>query len=75
MSANGDWLRPTRNQTGDVLADDWLAEHSAAQDVPDGSVWALPHLLQLELCGTSRRKTFRPGLWTLVMTSTLIQLI
>lgn len=49
MSADGDGLRPTGNKPGNVLADDWLAKDGAAQDVPDGSVGALPHLLQAEL--------------------------
>lgn len=49
MSANSDGLCPTWNKSGNVLADDWLTEDSASQDVPDGSVGALPHLLQLKL--------------------------
>lgn len=50
VSADGDGLRPARHQPGNVLADDWLTEDCASQDVPDGAVGALPHLLQLELC-------------------------
>ena len=46
MSANGDGLCPTGNKPGNVLADDWLTEDSAAQNVSDGSVGALPHLFQ-----------------------------
>lgn len=49
MSANGDGLCPTWNKPGNVLADDWLTEDCAPQDVPDGSVGALPHLFQFEL--------------------------
>lgn len=49
MSADGDGLRPAWNKPGNVLADDWLAEDGAAQDIPDGSVGALPHLLQAKL--------------------------
>lgn len=49
VSADGDGLRPTWDKPGNVLADDWLTEDGAAQDVPDGSVGALPHLLQAEL--------------------------
>lgn len=49
VSANSDGLRPARNKPGNVLADDWLAEDGASQDVSDGSIGALPHLLQLEL--------------------------
>lgn len=50
MSANGDGLCPARNKSGNVLADDWLTEDGAAQNVPDGSVGTLPHFLQFELC-------------------------
>lgn len=46
---DGDGLRPAWNQPGNVLADDGLTEDRAPQDVPDGAVGALPHLLQLEL--------------------------
>lgn len=49
VSADGDGLRPAGNKPGNVLADDWLTEDGASQDVSDGSVGALPHLLQLEL--------------------------
>lgn len=56
MSANGDGLRPAWNKPGNVLADDRLTEDGAAQDVPDGSIRALPHLLQAELC-TLKTKT------------------
>lgn len=49
MSANGDGLRPAWNEPGNVLAEDWLAEDGAAQDVPNGSVRALPHFLQAKL--------------------------
>lgn len=49
MSADGDGLRPAGNELGNVLADDWLTEDGATQDVSDGTVGALPHLLQAEL--------------------------
>lgn len=49
VSANSDGLRPARNKPGNVLADDWLTEDGASQDVSDGSIGALPHLLKLEL--------------------------
>ena len=32
-----------------VLANDSFTEDGSSEDVPDGSVWRLPHLLQLEL--------------------------
>jgi hypothetical protein len=50
VSADRYWLRPTRDQTGNVLADDRLSEDGSTQNVPDASVGTLPHLLQLELC-------------------------
>lgn len=40
----------TRNDTWDVLHNNRLAEDSAVKDVPDCTIGALPHLLQLELC-------------------------
>ena len=49
MPANGDGLGPARDETRDVLTDDGLPEDSSSEDVPDGSIGALPHLLQLEL--------------------------
>ena len=38
-----------------VLAHDGLSEDSPPEDVADGAVWGLPHLLQLELCTQSRQ--------------------
>ena len=49
VTADDDGLGPARNQTGHVLADDRLTEDHAAQDVADGAVRRLPHLLQAEL--------------------------
>lgn len=48
VAANDDGLLPAGHKTGDVLADDGLSEYSATQDVTDGAIWGLPHLLQLE---------------------------
>ncbi|MNN18816.1 hypothetical protein D3C81_1320350 [compost metagenome] len=48
VTADDDGLGPARNQTRHVLADDRLAENDAAQDVADGAVRRLPHLLQAE---------------------------
>lgn len=53
VAANDNRSLPARYQAGHVLADDRLAEDRAAEDVPDRSVGALPHLLQLELCTQS----------------------
>lgn len=49
MPANGDGLGPSRDKAGDVFAYDGLPEDSPTEDVPDGSIGTLPHLLQLEL--------------------------
>ncbi len=49
VTADDDGLRPTGHQAGHVAADDGLAEDDAAEDVADGAVGALPHLLQIEL--------------------------
>ena len=48
MAADDDRLGPAGNQARHVLADDRLAEDHAAQDVADGAVGRLPHLLQVE---------------------------
>ena len=40
---------PARHQARDVAADDGLAEDHAAQNVADGAVRRLPHLLEVEL--------------------------
>lgn len=49
VPANGDGLGPARDEAGDVFAYDGLPEDGSAQDVPDGPIRTLPHLLQLEL--------------------------
>lgn len=55
VSADGDGLRPAGNQPRNVLADDWLTEDGAAQDVSDGTVRALPHLLQAKFYEVKRK--------------------
>lgn len=54
VAADGDGLGPAGHQARNVLADDGLPEHRPAQDVSDSAIGALPHLLQLELCGVCR---------------------
>ena len=49
MTAYDDGFLPGGHETRDVGADDGLTEHGASQDVPDGAVGTLPHLLQLKL--------------------------
>lgn len=50
VPAYGDGLGPARDEAGDVFADDRLSEDGSPKDVPDGSIRAFPHFLQLELC-------------------------
>ncbi len=47
--ANHDGLGPARNEAWHILDDDGLTEDCPVEDIPDGSVGAPPHLLQLEL--------------------------
>ena len=49
VAADHERLGPAGHQARHVLADDGLAEDHAAQDVADGAVGRLPHLLELEL--------------------------
>ena len=49
MTADHDRLGPPGHQPRDVLADDRLAEDDAAENVADGAVRRLPHLLEAEL--------------------------
>ena len=49
MAADDDGLGPARHQPRNIFADDRLAEDRAADDIADGAVWRLPHLLEIEL--------------------------
>lgn len=44
VSADCYGLSPPRNEAGDVFTQDRLTENCSAQNIPDGSIWALPHL-------------------------------
>src|SRR3546814_7184228 len=46
MTADDDRVGPARNQARHVRNHDRFAEHDAAQEVADGAVGALPHLLE-----------------------------
>ena len=48
VTTNNDWVSPSRDKLGDVLADNGLSEDSSVQDISDGSVRRFPHLLQFE---------------------------
>jgi hypothetical protein len=49
VSADDDRFLPAGDEPGDVIDDDWLSEDSTIQDVSDGSIGTLPHLLEFEL--------------------------
>lgn len=49
VTADHDRLHPPRDRFGDAVQHDGLPEHSSAQDVPNGAVRGLPHLLEVEL--------------------------
>lgn len=42
-------LSPTRKKTGNVLTKEQLTENCATEEVPDGPIRALPHLLQRKI--------------------------
>ena len=49
MSSDDDGFFPSWNESGNVLDDDGFSEDSAIEYISDGSIRALPHLLELEL--------------------------
>jgi hypothetical protein len=49
VSSDCDGKTPSRDEARNVLADDGFTEDSSVQDVSDGTVGTLPHLLKLEL--------------------------
>lgn len=49
MAANDDGFLPAWHKARNIVADDGFAEHCATQDVADGAVGRLPHLLEIEL--------------------------
>ena len=53
VTADDDRLGPAWNQAWNVRNNDWLAEHNTVENVSNGSVRRLPHLLQTELGYTS----------------------
>ena len=52
VTANNDGFRPAVDQSWNVLAEDWLAENGATENVTDRAVGRTPHLLQAELLDT-----------------------
>ena len=54
MAADNDGLCPTRHKTRHVLTDNGFAENNAAQNIADGAVWRLPHLLEVKFFHTGR---------------------
>ena len=53
MSTYDDWFCPTWNTSWNVLDDDGLTENDTSNNVTDGSVGGLPHLLQIEFLDSS----------------------
>ena len=53
VPTNNDWLSPAWHESRDVGDDDGLSEDGSIEDVPDGAVGTLPHLLQTELLHSS----------------------
>ena len=53
VSSDDDWLGPAWNALGNIFDDNRLPEDGAVEDVSDGSVWTLPHLLKAELFDTT----------------------
>ncbi|ESS69226.1 hypothetical protein TCDM_01967 [Trypanosoma cruzi Dm28c] len=53
MASNHNGMLPSCHQTWNVFAHDGFAKNCPAQNIPDCSVWTLPHLLQVELPYTS----------------------
>lgn len=48
VPADDDWLLPSWNEARDVLDDDRLPEDCTVEDVSDGAIGTLPHLLEFE---------------------------
>lgn len=53
MSSDDNRHFPTRNESRDVFDEYGLSKDSAVEDIPDGSVRALPHLFQIKLLNAS----------------------
>lgn len=49
VAAYDNRLSPARDETGNILCHNRLPEDGAVENVPDGSVWRFPHLLEAEL--------------------------
>lgn len=48
MSSNDYGLLPSRDKFGYVFADDRFSENNSVEDITDGAIRTLPHLLKLE---------------------------
>lgn len=53
MPANHNRFLPAGHQSGDITDNNGLPEDSATQDIPDGAIGRLPHLLEFELLNSS----------------------
>lgn len=53
VSADDDGFFPSRNESRDVADDDGFSEDGPIEDVPDGAIGTLPHLLKVEFLDSS----------------------
>ena len=53
MSSNDNRFLPARYGTRDPFKNDGFTEDSTTEDIPNGSIGTLPHLLEVELLHTS----------------------
>ena len=49
MPSNHNWLFPSRDQSGNFLANDWFTEYSTTKDVSNGAIRTSPHFFQVVL--------------------------
>jgi hypothetical protein len=56
MSTNNDRVGPSGNQLGDIANKNGFTENGTVQDVTDGTVGRLPHLLKLEFWYCRKKK-------------------
>jgi hypothetical protein len=53
MPANADGLLPPWDKVGNISAQNGFPENSSIKNIPDGSIWALPHLFQSKFLNSS----------------------
>jgi hypothetical protein len=53
VSSDNDGLSPAGHKSWDIVNDNSLSEHGTVENITDGAVGGLPHLLKLELLNTT----------------------